>query len=71
MVIPKDIRDRLGIAPGDEVIFVEDADGVHVMRAMSLRELRGLCKGGPPMAEWWDAYKAEELALEDKHFGAA
>ena len=41
VVIPKDIRDRLGIAPGTEVVFTEDAGGVVVRPAAGLAGLRG------------------------------
>lgn len=41
VVIPKDIRDRLGIAPGTEVVFSEAPDGVLVRPAKGLASLRG------------------------------
>ncbi len=42
VVIPKAIRDRLGIHPGDEVVFVEDGDEVRVRRAVDVRRLAGV-----------------------------
>jgi AbrB family looped-hinge helix DNA binding protein len=32
LVVPKDIRDRLGFAEGSEVEFIESADGVMIKR---------------------------------------
>ena len=32
VTIPKEIRRRLGVKPGDEVLFVEDREGVHLRR---------------------------------------
>jgi AbrB family looped-hinge helix DNA binding protein len=33
ITIPIDIRERLGLHPGDEVEFVADADGVRIVRS--------------------------------------
>ena len=65
VVVPKKIRDRLGIKPGDEVI-VSEADGeARVRKALTLDELRGIL--GPPtgMADW-DEEKRRERELEDR-----
>jgi antitoxin PrlF len=32
VTIPKEIRRRLGVEPGDDVLFVEDGTGVHLRR---------------------------------------
>lgn len=45
VVIPKEIRDALGIAPGDEVVFVADGNEVRVRRAGGLRALAGAFAG--------------------------
>jgi AbrB family looped-hinge helix DNA binding protein len=45
VVIPKAIRDRMGIAPGDEVVFLEDGDAVRLKRARGLRALAGTLGG--------------------------
>ena len=44
VVIPKDIRDRLGIAPGTEVVFTETPGGVQVRPAAGMAGLRGLLR---------------------------
>lgn len=41
VVIPKDIRDRLGISPGSQVVFSEASGGVLVRPAEGLAGLRG------------------------------
>jgi AbrB family looped-hinge helix DNA binding protein len=33
IVIPKDVRARLGLEPGDSVVFLEGPDGVRIERA--------------------------------------
>jgi AbrB family looped-hinge helix DNA binding protein len=42
--IPKEIRDLLGLAPGDKLDFVVESDGRLVLRPATLdvRQLRGL-----------------------------
>lgn len=42
--IPKDIRDRLGLRPKDQINFTMMADGTVIMRAKkrSITELQGL-----------------------------
>lgn len=45
MVIPKAMRDRLGIIPGDEVTFALDDDSVRVEPVRSESSLRGTLKG--------------------------
>lgn len=40
-MIPKAIRDRLGLSPGDEVVFVPEEGGVRVQPAHDVAELGG------------------------------
>lgn len=55
VVIPKAIRDEIGIRPGDEVVFEPDGAEVRVRRveddparrAEGVRELRGVWVGAP------------------------
>jgi AbrB family looped-hinge helix DNA binding protein len=44
--IPKEIRDRLGLEPGDKLDFVVEADGRVVLRPATrdVRELRGMLR---------------------------
>lgn len=45
VVIPKPLRDRLGIAPGDEVDMWLDGDQVALQRSAPSRPLRGRFRG--------------------------
>lgn len=45
VVIPKDLREELGIEPGDEVDFVLEAGGVRVEPVQSAGSLRGSLAG--------------------------
>jgi AbrB family looped-hinge helix DNA binding protein len=45
VVIPKAIRDALGIEPGDEVVFEISGHGVMIESAQRRRSLRGLLAG--------------------------
>jgi len=45
VVIPKEIRDQLGIEPGDEVSFWRDGDHVAVRPAGTTRPLKGRYRG--------------------------
>jgi antitoxin PrlF len=52
--IPKEIRDLLGLAPGDKLDFVVESDGRVVLRPATrdVRELRGMLhkKGRKPVS---------------------
>lgn len=45
VVIPKELRDELGITPGDEVAFWRDGDHVAVRREGAGPPLRGRHRG--------------------------
>ena len=63
VVIPKDMRDRLGIAPGAHVVFTETPDGVLVRPAKGLAALRGALAGRGLTAELASG-KAEDAARD-------
>lgn len=51
VVIPKPVRDKLGIRPGDEVLILEQ-DGEARMRPLKREaRLRGLLRGGAATAD--------------------
>jgi AbrB family looped-hinge helix DNA binding protein len=67
VVIPKAIRDRIGIQPGDEVVFEASGDEVRIrrmedaeeMKATEIRTLRGV---------WSDqGTGTDALAVERRH----
>lgn len=72
VVIPKEIRDRLGIEPGDEVIFDTDGLEVQVRRVEDDREarirridaLRGVLKDVPGLST--DDLLAERRAERER-----
>jgi AbrB family looped-hinge helix DNA binding protein len=51
VVLPKAVRDRLGIRPGDEVVVEEVGGEARVRRVESGARLRGLLKQGDPVGE--------------------
>ncbi len=51
VVIPKELRDELGIEPGDEVSFWRHGDHVAVRPAVRPESLRGRFKGSELTAE--------------------
>lgn len=51
VVLPKDLRDELGIAPGDEVMFDRTDDRIVVRKAKSKRELLDELVGSLPPSD--------------------
>ena len=48
ITIPKDVRARLGLRPGDEIEFVEDGTGFHLKKRVAdhpFKKYRGYLKG--------------------------
>jgi antitoxin PrlF len=48
VTIPKDVRERLDLRPGDEMEFVEDAEGYRIQKqvlASPFKKYRGYLKG--------------------------
>ena len=59
VVLPREVRHRLQVGPGDRLRFVIDVDGVHLERA-SLQEDRSVFE---TFTEW--AGEADEEAYAD------
>ena len=49
VVIPKEIRDRLGMRPGDRVSFWCDGEAVSIRRIDDIRSLIGIFADGPSL----------------------
>jgi AbrB family looped-hinge helix DNA binding protein len=48
VVIPKEIRERTGIKPGQKLSVIATASGVQLVRVPTLAELRGIARGADP-----------------------
>lgn len=66
MVIPKAIRERLGIRPGDRVQVSEGDGEARVRRVLSLDELRGIFPAPPGGMKDWEEEKRRERELEER-----
>jgi AbrB family looped-hinge helix DNA binding protein len=67
VVIPKEIREKLKIHPGQKVQFLEMDGAVYFVRVKSARELRGILKGAPAFnreAEWADEERDRFLSVD-------
>jgi len=65
VVIPKELRDGLGIEPGDEVTFWRHEDHVAVRPISSAPPLRGRFRQSP-LTEVLDAERRAERMREDR-----
>ncbi|MDX2179783.1 MAG: AbrB/MazE/SpoVT family DNA-binding domain-containing protein [Bryobacteraceae bacterium] len=54
IVIPKEVRDELGIKPGEEVHFPRVNGHFRIEKVPSLADLRGIWKGAPPFVREHD-----------------
>lgn len=65
VVIPKELRDELGIEPGDEISFWRDGDHVALRPARQRPPLRGRFRG-LPLTDDLLAERAADRAREDR-----
>jgi AbrB family looped-hinge helix DNA binding protein len=70
VVIPKEIRDRLGLQKGSKVAIVEYAEKISILPLPrdAIRDARGMFKNGPSLTEAYLREKREEEAYEDAKF---
>jgi AbrB family looped-hinge helix DNA binding protein len=70
LTIPKDIRDRLGLKPGDKVELVPSGDGAFLRkrREVSIRELFGILPKDavPATPEAIDEAIGAQIVTEDR-----
>ncbi|MBA3809297.1 MAG: AbrB/MazE/SpoVT family DNA-binding domain-containing protein [Solirubrobacterales bacterium] len=74
VVIPKQIRDRLDLKPGDRLLVREAQDGVHIRKAVVdaaerqaiLARLRGALAGAPSLTAGLEAERRAEREREDR-----
>lgn len=73
VVIPKQIRDRLDLKPGDRLLVSEAQDGVHIRKAVVdaterqaiLRRVRGALVGAPSLTAGLEVERRLERERED------
>jgi AbrB family looped-hinge helix DNA binding protein len=74
VVIPKPIRDRLHLQPGDRLLVHEAEDEVRIRKAFTdgaerraiVASLRGALAGGPSLTAGLEAERRHERELEDR-----
>lgn len=64
VVIPKELRDQLGLEPGDEVTFWREGDHVAVRRRRDAPPLKGRF-AGRELVEHLERERAADRAHED------
>ena len=67
VVIPKAIRDELGLQPGDEVIVTREGRAIRIVAAATLVNLRGLYKGSNLIELLEDEHR-RELEKEERRW---
>ena len=73
VVLPKDMRDELGIAPGDEVSFAKGDDRIVVRKARTKDEIvdslfGALAGPGKPLTELLVESRRRDREREDRKF---
>jgi AbrB family looped-hinge helix DNA binding protein len=66
VVLPKAIRERMGIEPGDEVLVEQEGDHIEIRRADESIELLGLFADGPGTDDLLAARREEREREEAK-----
>ena len=69
VVIPKDIRKRLGIIPGKRLLFriVEDHAEITPLPDDPIASLRGSLKGGKSLTKELLAERKKDNKIDEKH----
>jgi AbrB family looped-hinge helix DNA binding protein len=67
VVIPRQIREEMGLKKGDQLVFVKLGGRVSIFRALEdpIRQMRGILKSSGSMADFL-AEKRRELEQEEK-----
>jgi len=68
VVIPREIRQRYGIRPGDKVQVVDYAERIAIIPAMKdpIQEARGMLKGRPSLTKALLEERRRELEREEQ-----
>src|SRR3990172_6953509 len=67
VVIPKAIRDELGLQPGDDVVVTREDRAIRIVAAAALEDLRGAFAGSP-LIEMLEEEHRLELEKEDRRW---
>ena len=69
VVIPKDIREKLGITPGKRLLFrvIENHAEITLLPDDPIKEMRGILKGGESMAKALLKERQKDNKVDEKH----
>jgi AbrB family looped-hinge helix DNA binding protein len=46
VVIPLEVREKLKLKPGEEIVMIENAGIIHLIPQKPIKQMRGFVKGG-------------------------
>ena len=69
VVIPKEIREKLGIVPGKRILFrvVKDHAEIKPLPDDPIKEMRGMLKGGKSLAKELIAERKKDNKIDEKN----
>jgi len=69
IVIPKEIREKLGITPGTRILLrvVENRAEITTLPDDPVKAMRGLLKGGKSLADELLAERKKDNTIDEKH----
>jgi len=69
IVIPKEIREKLGITPGTRILLrvVENRAEITTLPDDPVKAMRGLLKGGKSLADELLAERKKDNIIDEKH----
>ncbi len=69
VVIPKEVREKLGITPGKRILFrvVDNHAEITPLPDDPIKEMRGILKGGKSMAKALLRERQKDNKIDEKH----
>ncbi len=69
IVIPKEIREKLGITPGKRILLrvVEEHAEITPLPDDPIKEMRGILRGGKSLAKELIAERKKDNKIDEKH----
>jgi AbrB family looped-hinge helix DNA binding protein len=69
IVIPKEIREKLGITPGKRILLrlVNEHAEITPLPDDPIKEMRGILKGGKSLAKQLIAERKKDNQIDEKH----